>query len=71
MVPDFDETLFSQEYWRYVPYYGVKEAINANTSKAQGLGFKVNANVDSDHTSDCITCCSRTGYLIFLNHSPI
>ena len=71
MVPDFDETLFPQEDWRYTPYFRSKEAIPSNIPKGRGLGFKVNANIDSDHTGNCITHRSRTGYIIFLDHSPI
>ena len=31
----------------------------------------MSANVDSDHAGDCITRRSRTGFIIFLNNSPI
>ena len=39
--------------------------------EARGLGFKINGNVDSDHAGDYVTRWSRTGFIIFLNNSPI
>ena len=69
--PDFDETVFQDENWEYTPYSGAKESIPAYAPEERGLGFKVNANVDSDHAGDNITRQSRTGYIVFLNSSPI
>ena len=70
-VPDFDENSFPKEDWTYTPYTREKEEIPSNVPNARGLGFKISANVDSDHAGDCITRRSRTGFIIFLNNSPI
>ena len=37
----------------------------------KGLGFTMIVNVDSDHDGDKITRNSRTGFIVFLNNSPI
>jgi len=70
-LPDFDESCFIQQDWTYTPYSKAREAIPTNAPITRGLGVKVNANVDSDHAGDNITRRSRTGYVIFLNSSPI
>ena len=59
-VPDFDESLFQRQDWRYTPYSTAEESVPSNAPKSSGLGFKVNANVDSDHAGDTITRRSRT-----------
>ena len=70
-LPDFDETVFQDENWEYTSYSGAKESIPANAPDERGLGFKANASVDSDHAGYNITHRSRTGYIVFLNSSPI
>ena len=68
---DFDETLFPQEDQQYIPHSEAEEAIPSNGHESRGLGFKMNTNVDSDYAGDNFTCRSRTGYITFLNNSPI
>ena len=70
-VPDFDESLFPKEDWRYTPYSEPPDSKPIESPQSSGLGLKVSANVDSDHAGDSITRRSRTGYIIFLNNSPI
>jgi hypothetical protein len=70
-VPDFDDTQFPREDWRYTPYNDSKEHIPKGLPENRGIGFKINAHVDSDHAGDYITRRSRTGFIIFLNNSPI
>ena len=70
-VPTFDETKFQKQDWRCTPYLGAKEPIPSNAPTSRGLGFTMNANVDSDHASNNLTRHSRTGHIIFLNSSPI
>ena len=48
-----------------------KRLIPSNAEEFRGLGFKINANVDSDHASDEVTRRSRTGYIVRLSSSPI
>ena len=36
-----------------------------------GPSMTIRVYVDSDHAGDLITRCSRTGFIVFLNNSPI
>ena len=42
-----------------------------NTSEPRGMGFTMTAYVDADHAGNVVTRRSRTGFLVFLNNSPI
>ena len=53
------------------PYSEYKEEIPYNDPKARGLGFTMRAFVDSNHADKFITRKSRTGFLIYLNSSPV
>ena len=71
-VRDFDvEGLFPRRNWKHTPFVDAKEEIPPNAPEARGLGFTIFANVDSDHAGDEITRRSRTGFIVFLNNSPI
>jgi len=48
-----------------------RENIPKDMPKGRGRGFTILANVDSDHAGDEITRRSRTGFIVFLNNSPI
>ena len=52
-------------------YPNVKEAIPPNAPKPLGKAMQMTSYVDTDHMGDIMTCCSRTGILLFLNRSPI
>ena len=39
--------------------------------KPKDMGFKIRAYLDSDHAGHAVTRRSRTGYIIYLNNSPI
>ena len=69
--PVIDETLFPQEDWTNTVYGQCSEDIPSNIPEPRGFGFKMRAYVDSDHAGDSITRRSRTGFMIFLNNSPI
>ena len=70
-VPDIDEQLFPKEDWSHTAFGHVKEELPPNAPKPRGIGFTLRAYVDSDHAGDFITRRSRTGFIIFLNNSPI
>ena len=44
-----------------------KEEIPSNMPELRGQGFTMHAKVDTDHASDTVTRCSRTGLLVYLN----
>ena len=49
----------------------LKEVIPENIPTPRGMGFTMNAYVDADHAADTTTRRSRTGFLVYLNSSPI
>ena len=42
-----------------------------NAPEPRGMGFSMTAYVDADHAGNVVTRQSRTGFIIFLNNSPI
>ena len=70
-APDIDESQFRHEEWSETSYGECKEDITSNAPKPRGIGFTMRAFVDSDHAGDSVTSRSRTGFVIFLNSSPI
>ncbi len=69
--PDIDESQFPNEDWSASPYGECKEEIPTNAPAPRGRAFTMRAFVDSDHAGDSITRRSRTGFMVFLNSSPI
>ena len=56
----------------WTPFYGdVTEAHPPNAPKPLGKGVELRLFVDSDHAGDKVTRRSRTGYIVFLQNSPI
>ena len=70
-ILDIDDQEFPLEDWSHTPFGHAKETLPPNAPKPYGIGFIVRAFVDSDHAGDVITRRSRTGFIIFLNNSPI
>jgi hypothetical protein len=70
-VPDINQSSFPKEDWSAAAYGECKEDKPTNAPKPRGLGMTMRAFVDSDHAGDIATRRSRTGFLIFLNSSPI
>ena len=66
---------FVKQDWSFYPFY--KEAVSEgeelppNMPKPRGKSMTMRVFVDSDHAGDSVTCCSRTGFVVFLNQSPI
>ena len=68
--PEIDRSAFKECDWK--AFYGdVKEAIPPNAPKPRGKDVDIRLFVDSDHANDQQTRRSRTGFLIYLNMSPI
>ena len=68
--PKIDMTKFKECDWK--TFYGdVSEPIPPNAPKPLGKDVDLIAYVDSDHAGDKLTRRSRTGFLIYLNLSPI
>ena len=68
--PTIDYDNFPRKDWTSA-YGDIKEDIPDNAPESRGEGFIMTAYVDADHAGDKLTRRSRTGYLIFLNMSPI
>ena len=69
--PSINEELFPREDWQHTVYGNGKETLPPNAPKSRGFGFKIIAYADSDHAGESITRRSRTGYIVYLNSSPI
>ena len=69
--PNIDKSQFKHEDWSATAYGECIEDIPSNAPKPRGIGFTMRAFVDSDHAGDSVTRRSRTGFMIFLNSSPI
>jgi hypothetical protein len=68
--PTIDYENFPRKDWTSA-YGELTEEIPDNAPESRGDGFIMTAYVDADHAGDKLTRRSRTGYLIFLNMSPI
>ena len=69
--PDIDMSAFPAEDWSHTVYDDAKEDIASDFPAPRGFGFKIRAFVDADHAGNLVTRRSRTGFIIFLNNSPI
>ena len=69
--PEVDLDAFFKQDWPQSVYGDIKEVLPPNIIKPLGRGFRMKTYVDSDHAGDLITRRSRTGFLVFLNQSPI
>ena len=67
---EMNEDRFSKADW--TDFYGdVKEEIPRDAPEPLGTKVKITAFVDADHAGDLATRRSRTGYIIYLNNTPI
>ena len=64
---------FPTEDWSHTVYADATEPIGNidDIPEPRGLGFDIRAFVDADHAGNLVTRRSRTGFIIFLNNSPI
>ena len=65
----FDD--FIKHNWLSSEFREIEEAIPMNVPEPRGMGFTITAYVDADHAENIVTQISRSGFLIFLNNSPI
>ena len=68
--PDIDEARFVKYDWRDF-YRGAMEAIPGDAPRPRGNVASTHCFVDADHAGNCVTRCSQTGILLFLNRAPI
>ena len=69
--PDIDPELFKRQDWEATEFGELEEELPANCPEARGFGFIMTAYVDADHASDTITRRSRTGFIVYVQNSPI
>ena len=69
--PDIDEAQFCMKDWSAISYGECSEELPPCTPKPCGLGFIMEAFVDSDHAGDSVTRRSSSFFIIFLNSAPI
>jgi hypothetical protein len=70
---DFDRNLFERQDRSYSPYgyEGLTEILPEGMPTPHGPSMTIRVYVDSYHAGDLITRRSRTGFIVFLNNSPI
>lgn len=71
--PVIDETLFERQDWS-TSEFGHKastETLPGNMPEPRGQGFVICAKVDADHTGDCVSRRSRTGFLVWINSAMV
>jgi len=73
--PVIDMNLFERQGqdWSFSPYGcdGLTEELPSDMPKSLGPSMTLSVYVDSDHEGDLVTRCSRTGFVVFLNDTPI
>ena len=69
--PDINMSQLENHDWSHTIHCEFTEAIPPNAPIACGRGMDMTIWVDSDHAGELCTRQSRTGYLIFMNGSPI
>ena len=70
-VCNLDISVFDEHNWSHTPYSPSREGRPPNLPISNGLGFTISSNVDSDHAGDLVNRISRTGFLVYLNSSPV
>jgi hypothetical protein len=68
--PSFDMGAFIKTDWKSM-YVDIKEMIPPDAPIPRGKEVDLRLFVDSDHTGEQFTRRSRTGYVIYLNMSPL
>ena len=69
--PDINMSKFKKQDWSQMIYGELNEVMPTNAALACGRGMHMNVWVELDYAGESIMRRSRTGYLIFLNGSPI
>ena len=64
--------MFERKDWSTAAYdIETPRTTPPNMPEARGQGFTIRAFVGADHATDSLTRKSRTGFLVYLNSSPI
>jgi len=73
MLIYFNRNIFERQDWSYSAYgyESLKEELPLNMPTPLGQLMTMRVFVDADHAGDLITCCSRTGFIVFLNGASI
>ena len=71
--PDVDERQFERRDWSTTVFGNVigKELLPPNMLEPRGKGIVMRAKVDADLAGDTVTRRSRTGFIVYLNCTPI
>ena len=70
-LPDVNMNDFVRNDWTASEQMKYVEELPRNMLTPRGIGFRMIVYVDADHAGDTITRRSRTGFIVFLNNSPI
>ena len=74
-IPDIDMNYFQRQDCSYSIYSSpgdtMEETLPPNIPTPLGVGFKIRCFVDSDYAGESLTERSRTGFILFLNRTPI
>ena len=68
---DIQYEIFSQQDWEASEFGSLEEEVPVDAPNPRGMGFTMVAYVDSDHAGEIVSRRSRTGFIIYLNNSPI
>ena len=66
-----NEESFPKENWNNSPYGVSEPPIPEHCPEPHGKFTTLMAHVDADHAGDLLTRRSRSGYIIYMNNSPI
>ena len=71
--PVIDKGAFELKNWISSEFGNLqgKEEIPTNMPNPRGQGFTMRAKVDADHAGYTVTRRSRTGFIVYLNSTPI
>ena len=70
-VPNIDESTFHRSDWSESVYGDTEEELPLRMPKALGNPVTMTCFVDANHAGDKVTRRSQTGFIIYLNNSPI
>ena len=71
--PIIDEADFEKKDWTSSGFghCAGEKILPANIPKARGFCFLLSARIDADHAGDTTTRRSRTGYIAYVNSTPV
>jgi len=66
LYPTIDMSVFKPNDWKSF-YKNVEESIPSNAPEPRGKDVDLRLYFDSNHAGEKRTCCSRTGFFVFMN----